>query len=275
MPIRPRLEPFSGIPWILSINRLYENIISIPFFENHRLWGGNAPDMVVVGITSEPAFDSWKRIGVYKPSIHKKIHTMRAIRGTDPHNFGSANIILYAYVRMGDLFEYSPKIEMHITPNGRIVTQHGLPWSAVEMIRRNNDENTILDKDTIGRQPLQPAPGDHKRVRSRDSRGERYPPNIPQTPMPDRKILTKGGEEFRSGFHNMLERMCGNGPPWEQHMKLQMLKGLYKTKRCNYDAIGGCKAGDKCCFLHASDNEYISLRGLPPFEERSSQGYMT
>ena len=248
----------------LDYNRLYENIISIPFFEKHRLWGGNTPDMVVVEIPSEPALDSRKRLGVYKPSLHKKIHTMRAIRGTDPRNLGSANITLYAYVRMKDLFEYNPKIEMYIAPNGRIVTQPGLPWSAVEMIGRSNDENTIVDKDTIGLGPLTPAPGDHRRVRSRDSRGERYPPNIPRTPMPDRTILSKGGEVFKSGFHNMLERMCGNGPPWEQHMRLQMLKGLYRTKRCNYDASGGCKAGDKCCFLHASDSEHNMSQMVNP-----------
>ena len=129
---------------------------------------------------------------------------------------------------------------MYITPNGRIVTPHGLPWSAVEMIRRNND-GTIIDKDTIGLGPLPPAPGDHKRVRSRDSRGEQYPPNIPRTPMPDGTILTEGGEEFRSGFSNMLERMAAPGTPAQQHMKLQMLKGLYKTKRCNYDASSGRK----------------------------------
>ena len=114
---------------ILDYNKLYEKILSIPFFEHHRLWGGNTPDMAVVEISNEPALDSWKRMGVYKPSLNKKIHTMKGIRGTDPHSFGSANIILHAYVRMKDLFEYNPKIEMYIIPNGRIVTQHALPWS--------------------------------------------------------------------------------------------------------------------------------------------------
>ena len=83
--------------------------------------------------------------------------------------------------------------------------------------------------------------------------------------MPDRTITTKAGEVHRSGFSNMLERMTAPGTPAEQHMKLQILKGLYKTKRCNYDASsGGCKAGDKCCFLHASDNEYIISQRVTP-----------
>ena len=151
---------------ILDLNKLYENISSTSFFKNHRLWGGYTPDMVVVEITNEPALGSWKRLGLYKPSLHKKIHTMRAVKGTDPQNFGSANITLYAYVRMQDLFEFNPEIEMYISPNGRIVTPRGLPWSAVEMIWRSSDGN-IVDKDTIGHGPPPPAPGDHESTTQR------------------------------------------------------------------------------------------------------------
>ena len=218
----------------------------------------------MVEISTENSLDNWERMGLFKPSLNRKIHTMRAIRGTDPQDFGTATIILYAYVRMKDLFEFRPKIDMYITPNGRIVTPRGLPWSAVVMIRRYNDENSVIDKDTIGLQPPQAAPGGPKRVRSRDSRGERYPMNIPQTPMPDRTIRTKSGQEY-SRFHNMLERMCGDGPPWEQHMKLQMLTGLYKTKMCNYDFRGmRCEKGEQCCFSHSTDNGYdIAARVSP------------
>ena len=220
---------------------------------------------MAVEISNENALDNWKRMGMFKPSLNRKIHTMRAIRGTDPQDFGTANIILYAYVRMKDLFEFKPKIEMYITPNGRIVTPQGLPWSAVVMIRRYNDENSTINKDTVGLQPPPAAPGGPKRVRSRESRGERYAMNMPQTPMPDRTIRNKSGQEFKSGFHNMLERMCGDGPPWEQHIKLQMLRGLYTTKMCNYDARGArCEKADKCCFSHSNDNQFdIAARVNP------------
>ena len=150
---------------------------------------------------------------------------------------------------------------MYITPNGRIVTQDALPWSAVEMIRRNND-GYIIDKDTVG-QGQRPAPGDHKRVRSRDSMGEKFPLNNPRMPMPTRTIITKAGEVHRSGFNNMLERMC-TGSPQQQHIQLQMLKGPYKTKFCTYVARGKCNAGDNCCFLHNTDDEHkISQRVKP------------
>ena len=79
-------------------------ILFIPFFERHPLWGGNSPDMLVVEISNENSLDNWKRMGMFKPSLSRKIHTMRAIRGTGPQDFGTANIILYAYVRMKDLF---------------------------------------------------------------------------------------------------------------------------------------------------------------------------
>ena len=82
---------------------------------------------------------------------------------------------------------------MYITPNGRIVTPNRLPWSAVVMIRRNNDENSIIDKNKVGLRPPPAAPGGPKRVRSRDSRGEPYPLNIARTLMPDGKIRTKSG----------------------------------------------------------------------------------
>ena len=218
--------------------------------------------MAVVEITNEPALESWKRLGVFKPSIHKKTHTMNAIVGTERQNFGTANITLYAYVRMDDLFAFTQKIEMYITPDGGIVAQHALPWSAVEVIRRNSD-GYIIDKDTIGLGTPPLAPATHKRVQSRDSMGERYPPNIPRLLTPERTIITKAGVVHRSGFNNMLERMC-TGNPQEQHIQLQMLKGLYKITMCRYDASGKCTAAAKCCFMHTSDNEYdISQRVMP------------
>ena len=163
---------------------------------------------------------------------------------------------------MQDLFDFTPQIEMYITPNGRIVTQHALPWSAVEMIRRNSD-GFIIDKDTISCEPPPPAPATNKRVQSRDSMGDRYPLNTPRLPTPERTITTKSGAPLRSGFTNMLERMV-TGNPQQQHIQLQMFKGLYKTETCRYDASGRCRAGENCCFRHRVDNEHnISQRVMP------------
>ena len=232
------------------------------------MWGGNPPDTLVVEIGNENYLDNWKGMNTFTPSINKRVRTMRAARGTAPQDFGTSNVILYVFVSMKALFEFSPKIDMYITPNGRIVTQSGLPWSAVVMIRRNNDENGIIDKNKVGLRPPPAAPGGPKRVKPRDSRGEPYPLNIARTPMPDGKIRTKSGKEYRTGFHNMLERMC-DGPPWQQHMQLQMLKGVYKTEMCNYDARGKrCDKGDQCCFAHSTDNEYDIAAVVNPFRKK-------
>ena len=43
-----------------------------------------------------------------------------------------------------------------------------------------------------------------------------------------------------------------------------MLKGLYKTETCRYDAMRTCRAGGSCCFRHRVDNEHnISQRVAP------------
>ena len=65
----------------------------------------------------------------------------------------------------------------------------------------------------------------------------------------------------------MLERMC-DGPPWQQHMQLQMLKGVYKTEMCNYDTKGKrCDKGDRCCLAHPTDNEYDIAAMVNPFRK--------
>ena len=65
--------------------------------------------MAVVEITGEPVLEHWKRSGSLKPNANKKIHTMKAVVGTSVLNFGAANITMYAYVRIRDLFEYQPE----------------------------------------------------------------------------------------------------------------------------------------------------------------------
>ena len=131
----------------LDINQLYEKIISIAHYANHPLWqGGVAPDTLVVEISHENYLDNWKRMGTVTPSISKKFHTMKAVRGTAPQDFGTSNVIICVFVSMKALFEFSLKIDMYIAPNGRIVTKSGLPWTAVTMVRRNNDEGSIINK---------------------------------------------------------------------------------------------------------------------------------
>ena len=166
---------------------------------------------------------------------------------------------------MNDLFEFTPKIEMYITPNGRIVTPHALPWKAVEMIRGNND-GLIIDKNTITAEPPPRAPA-AKRVQSRDSMGHHYPPNIPRMPSPNRTTITKGGRVLRTGYTNKLERMT-YGTPQRQHIQLQMLKGLWKTVTCQFDATGTCRSGDRCCFRHRVDtDDSIYLERVTPIRQ--------
>ena len=159
---------------------------------------------------------------------------------------------------------------MYITPNGRIVTPQALPWSAVEMIRRSHDGN-IIDKDTITAEPTPRAPA-AKRVQSRDSRGQQYPLRlIPRMASPDRTIITKDGRELNSGFANMLERRTF-GPPQHQLRQLQMLKGVYKTETCRYDAIKARDVARATCVVSgtASTRAYNLAGWYIPFVKRYS-----
>ena len=164
---------------------------------------------------------------------------MEAVRGTAQQYFGATNVTICLFISMMALFEFRPNIEMYIAQSGRIVTKCGLPWTAITMIRRNNDEGTIISKDQVGLLPPPAAPAGPKRVRSRDSRGSAsYPTNNTQLPMPDGKVRTKHGDkELKTGFVNMLPHKC-YGIPWEQHRQLQMLKGVYKTEKCTFDIKG-------------------------------------
>ena len=250
----------------LEYDRLYDKIISIPFFQQWRGWGGNTPDMVVVELKSEPTLVNWRRLGLLRPSINGRIHTMKAVVGTNELNHVAANVTMYAYVRIQDLFECQPKIDMYITPNGRIVTPHGIPWTAVEIVRRNYDGN-VIDKETITAEPTPRAPA-AKRVQSRDSRGRRFerPTSdlIPQMESPDRTITTKDGRVLWSGFANMLERRVYARDPREQFRQLQMLKGVFKTETCRFDANRDpsrrCTAGSRCCFRHSMIPTSLSRR---------------
>ena len=129
-------------------------------------------------------------------------------------------------------------------------------------------------KILLAAEPPPPAPAANKRVQSRDSMGDRYPLNIPRLPTPERTIITKAGVVLRTGYTNMLERMV-SGTPQQQHIQLQMLKGLYKTETCRYDATGTCRAGDSCCFRHRVDNEHNISQRVAPIRRRYSRGYMS
>ena len=159
---------------------------------------------------------------------------------------------------------------MYINQGGRIVTKCGLPWSAITMVRRNNDEGTVINKDQDRFLPPPEAPAGGKRVRSRDSKGSAsYPTNNTELPLPDGKVRTKHGDkELNTGFYNMFPRKC-YGTPWEQHRQLQMLKGVYKTERCTFDARGRkCFKGDRCCFLHPTDNDMNIGAVVMPFRRK-------
>ena len=66
----------------------------------------------------------------------------------------------------------------------------------------------------------------------------------------------------------MLERMV-SGTAQQQHIQLQMLKGLYKTVPCRYDGIkrGGCSSGDLCCFRHIEDDEHKISQAVAPIRQ--------
>ena len=248
-------------------DKLHEKIQDEEHYVHHPMWRGleDPPDHLVFELSNENYMDNWKRMGTFVPSISQKFHTMRVVKGTAKQNFGSSNVTICLFISTNTLLDLIPNIEMYIDPGGRIVTKCGLPWSAVTMIRENNDDGTIIDKDRVGLRPTPAAPRGPPRVRSRDSRGEVYPVNTPQLPLPDRKVTTKKGKELSTGFHNMLERMT-YGSPWQQHQQLQMLKGVYKSVRCDYD-FGGrrCIKGDDCCFAHRGDNNSVIEDRVKPF----------
>ena len=253
-----------------DINLLYKEIKSMDHYVHRPMWrNADPPDQLVYELNHENYMGNWKRVGTFAPSVSQKFHTMEAVHGTAQQNLCAANVTICLFISMKALLDLMPNIEMYITQSGRIVTKCCLPWTAVTMIRRSNDEGTIIDTGQVGLQPPPAAPGGTKRVRSRDSRGEAYPPNNAQLPFPDGKVRTKrGGKELNTGFYNMLERKC-SGSPWEQHRQLQMLKGVYKTERCNFDVRGGrCTKGDDCCFAHRSDNNSMIEATVKPFRRK-------
>ena len=238
-----------------DVNQLYEKITDKGYYVHHPMWGGaDPPNQLVYELNHENYMDNWKTMGTFAPSVSQKFHIMKVVHGTAQQNFGAANVTICLFISMNALLDLMPNIEMYITQGGRIVTKCGLPWTAVTMIRRNNEDGTIIDKDRVGLQPPPAAPRGPLRASSRDSRGEAYPLINAQLPLPDGKVRTKrGGKELNTGFYNMLERKC-SGSPWRQHQQLQMLKGVYKTVRCEYDFKGGrCTKGEDCCFAHRND----------------------
>ena len=234
------------------IDELYEKINNLEEYVHHSRWeGGDAPDRSVLELTNENHLDQWRRIGTFVPSIVRRFHTMRAVCGTVKQEFGAKNIVLYAFLSVTSLFEHSPKIDMYITNHGRIVTKCGIPWSTVTKVRTNGDMGTDINMNPM-QAPPPSAPAGSQRVRSRDSKGGSPAPpgfNFTDFPLPDRKIITKNSNiELRSGHHHMLSKMT-TGSSWEQHRQLQMLRGVYKTTRCDYE-FRGCQKGSKCCFAY-------------------------
>ena len=69
----------------------------------------------------------------------------------------------------------------------------------------------------------------------------------------------------------MLERRTF-GPPQQQLRQLQMLKGVYKTETCRYDANPNpskrCNAGSMCCFRHSIDTEESISQMVNPIRQK-------
>ena len=132
---------------------------------------------------------------------------MKAVGGIVQQDFCAKNVVLCVYISVRALYEFKPKNDMCITNGGRIVTKCGLPWSAITMVRRNNDEGTEVSLGP-SRFPPPQAPAGSKRTRSRDSKGgSPYAVNNTDLPLRDGTIRTKHGDkELRTGHFNMLAR---------------------------------------------------------------------
>ena len=135
---------------------------------------------------------------------------MKAVCGTGKQEFGSMNIILYAFINIEALFKIIPSIDIYITGNGRIVTKCSIPASLVTKVRKNDAEGTEI------RNPMQapnpPAPAGPPRVRSRDSTGGSPAPkgsNYTDPPLPDRKTATKAGKELEWAYEHAPSRDRG------------------------------------------------------------------
>ena len=130
-----------------------------------------------------------------------RIHsTMKAVCGTGRQEFGSKNVILYAFINVEALFKIIPSIDIYITGYGRIVTKCSIPASLVTKVRKNDDEGTEIVNPMQAPNP--PAPAGPPRVRSRDSKGGSPAPrgsNYTDFSLPDRKIIIKANEELKSG----------------------------------------------------------------------------
>ena len=76
------------------IDELYEKINSLEEYVHHSRWeGGDVPDQLVLELAYENHLDQWRRVGTFVPSIVRRFHTRRAVRGTVKQEFGAKNIV--------------------------------------------------------------------------------------------------------------------------------------------------------------------------------------
>ena len=252
------------------ISELYAKIITLEEFMNHPKWAGRGvPDHLVLEISNESHLDQWRRLGAFPPSQRYRFHTMKAVCGTGKQELGPKNIILYAFINTEAPFNIITSIDIYIAGNGRIVTKFSSPASLVTKVRRNAAEGTGISNAIQAPNP--PAPAGPPRIRSRDSKGGPPAPmgsNYTDLPLPDRKTVTKVGEELKSGHMNTLPRMT-EGNPWEQHRQLQMLQGVFKKVRCDHEFRSrGCLKGDLRVFRHHDDNPAAIANEVNPLRFR-------
>ena len=95
-----RLRAIQGhtLEWF-DIDRLYEKINTPEEYVNHPLWRNeDPPDQLVFELNNENHLDNWRRMGSFAPSLTKRFHIMKAVRGTARQEFGATNVTLCLYI---------------------------------------------------------------------------------------------------------------------------------------------------------------------------------
>eukprot|EP00919_Chromeraceae_sp_WS-2016_P019593 GHVR01046686.1.p1 GENE.GHVR01046686.1~~GHVR01046686.1.p1 ORF type:complete len:271 (-),score=26.56 GHVR01046686.1:46-858(-) len=90
-----------------DICRLYEKLNTPEEYVNHPLWRNeDPPDQLVFELSNENHLDHWRRLGSFAPSVTKRFHTMKAVRGTARQEFGAKNVTLCLYISVRALFGF-------------------------------------------------------------------------------------------------------------------------------------------------------------------------
>ena len=255
---RMRIRAFQGqsLPRY-NADELYKESPTLAAFRADTVRKGNTPDHLVLEISKERTLTQWARAKTLPPTALLRWHTMKALSGTGMQNFGSKNVVLYVFLNVEEVYAHRPKIELHMTGYGRIVTKRPIPASLVTLARKHEPQGTIISNPMVAPDIPTPPHGP-PRVRSR---GGTPPPicvDYADLPEPTDVITTTTGKELRTGYIMMLSRMC-RGTPDQRSRELQMARGKFKMEPCKHEhSLNGCNAGNMCLFLHDSgDEEFI------------------